>query len=630
MSRPEAFSELLIPVRRCREIAGRFTWPDGAWLGSGRQADALPLQQLQRALKAVGVKRARVVLDAGTDAVCRVHRTSAITQPEGYRLSIRSDGIEILARTDAGAFYAIQTLRDLLAIHGRNLPQCRIDDWPDFPRRGIYHDCARGKVPTVQTIKGLIERLARWKINELQLYVENGFRFKNHPDIGRGFDGFSPADIHEIQTHCRKHHIRFVGSLASLGHMELILKEPAYQHLGEMPGGGGYPGGTTLCPTDPGSIRLLRELYGEYLPLFEATDFNACGDEPWELGKGRSKAAAKRAGEGRLYMDFMKKVHRICADHGKRMNLWADIVLNHPRLLGDLPDDIVILNWAYEAEHKRIDQTNLLAEAGLPFMVCPGTNAWCSHGSRLSVAIENVRRFTQVGRRYGAQGVLHTDWGDGGHRNTLAVSLLSFAHAAAHSWHGRAVDDAGFAARFCRIQFGQTDSRMADSITKLGQIELTCGMPCYLGLYRSLRIPIVTPRRKRLWRVDQGRRDNEHFAEHDPQRLAEAIALARSLMQPKAWPKLRRHAEPFDQLSREEYMLAARQDYVTGWRSRLAWRYQQDEPIKPGEWRQMDEALAELGRRFDKLWLARNRQSRLGENQYILRHARRECQRLAR
>ncbi len=630
MNRTKATDGLLIPVRRCRKLDGQFHWPDAGRLASGRRVDALPLQQLQQTLKTTGVKRTRVFLDAGTEATCRIHRSNTITSSEAYRLTVRPDGVEILTSTDAGAYYAIQTLRDLLILHGRDLPACRIDDWPDFPRRGVYHDCARGKVPTVETVKGLIERLARWKINELQLYVENGFTFKGHPDIGRGFDGFSPADLHEIQAHCRLHHIRFVGSLASLGHMELILKEPAYQHLGEMPGGGGYPGGTTLCPTDPGSIRLLKELYGEYLPLFEASDFNACGDEPWELGKGRSKAAAQRVGEGKLYLDFMEKVHRVCASHGKRMNVWADIVLNHPDLLGDLPADTVILNWAYDPGHERIGQTKLLAEADLPIMVCPGTNAWSSHGSRLPVAIENVRAFASVARKYGAQGILHTDWGDGGHRNTLAVSLLSFAHAGAHAWNGRAVDDAHFAETFCRVQFGQTDNRMADSIRQLGQIELLSGLPRYLSLYRSLRIPIITPRRKRLWRVDQGRRDDEQFAEHDPKRLAEAVAVAESLAEPSAWPKLSRYCDVFDRLARKEYRLAAFQDHVTGWRSQLAARHHRGDPVKSTEWREMDEALAELGRRFDQLWLARNRRSRLEENQYILRHARRECQRLTR
>ncbi len=228
----------------------------------------------------------------------------------------------------AGTYYAIQTLRDLTQIFDRTIPAMVIEDEPDFARRGIYHDCSRGKVPKIKTLKELVIRLAHWKINEFQLYIENVFTFKSHPEIGKGYSPFTPEEILELQEHCRNHHVRLVGSLASFGHFEKILALPQYSHLGEMPGFRGFPGGTTLCPADPGSIKLIEELYNDFMPLFDADDFNVCCDETWELGKGRSKKIADRVGVGRVYLDFILKIHRLCNRFGKRMNLWADIVLN--------------------------------------------------------------------------------------------------------------------------------------------------------------------------------------------------------------------------------------------------------------------------------------------------------------
>jgi len=618
---------ILIPVQRFKRERGFFHVPDAPVLASSRAADRYPLEQLADELKQVGVKRPGLALDAASDAAIRIHRDAAIKQPQGYRITIDKTGVRVLASTDAGAFYAVQTLRDLVALHGAKLPAGRIDDHPDFARRGIYHDTARGKVPTVETVKGLVERLARFKINELQLYIENNFTFANHPDIGRGFDGYTPADLHEIEAHCAKHHMKFVGSLTSFGHMELILKEPAYQHLGEYPGYFDYPGGTTLCPIDPGSAKLVREMYDEFLPLFDATDFNACGDEPWELGKGRSQERAAKVGEGRLYVDFMTKIYDVCQSHGKRVNVWADIVLKHPELLGDWPDDTVMLNWAYNNDSPRIEQTKMIADAGLPIVVCPGTNGWVSHGTRMPMAVANVSKFVSVGRKYDAVGVLHTDWGDCGHRNTLGVSMFSFAHAAAHAWNGRAVDDERFAKVFCRTLYGQSDDKLADSLVQLGNICDVAGS--YSGLYQALRANLATKRRKKLWRVDHHRSADEPFFDHDPKRLQKGMDLAESLMTAKAWPKLPRGADAFDQLTRDEYMLAARQDYVAAMRTQLGTAYRNGEAVTPAKWKQLDRELAKLGERFDELWLARNRRSRLGENQAILNHARREAQRLA-
>ncbi|MEN6384875.1 MAG: family 20 glycosylhydrolase, partial [Phycisphaerales bacterium] len=284
------------------------------------------------------------------EAVLKFYQDNAINNPEGYKIEISTNGIEIYSSTETGNFYAIQTIKELAAVYENKLPCCVIEDEPDFARRGVYLDCSRGKVPKVSTIKQLIEKLAGFKINEFQLYIENVFTFKKHPEIGKGYSPFTPEEILQIQQHCKKNHIRFVGSLASFGHFERILSLPKYQKLGELAGFRGYPGGTTLCPTDPNSIKLVKDLYSEFIPLFEADDFNVCCDETWELGQGRSKALADKIGKGEVYLQFLLKIYELCQKHGKRMNAWADIVLKHPELLKKLPKDIVMLNWWYEAK----------------------------------------------------------------------------------------------------------------------------------------------------------------------------------------------------------------------------------------------------------------------------------------
>jgi hypothetical protein len=246
-------------------------------------------------------------------------------------------------------------------------------------------------------LKALIERLAHWKINELQLYIEDTFAFKQHPLIGKSTSRFTPEDLLEIQECCRQHHIHFVGSLTSFGHMERILALPEYRHLAELPGFADFPGGSTLCPADSGSIKLVSGLYEEFVPLFEAVDFNTCCDEPFELGKGRTKKLAAKIGVGRIYLDFLLKIHKLCQKHGKRMNAWADIVLQHPELLKELPKDIVMLNWDYGAGGESVRRHGEIAAAGLPSVACPGTSSWGSHGSRLGNAIDNVAEFAAAG-----------------------------------------------------------------------------------------------------------------------------------------------------------------------------------------------------------------------------------------
>ncbi len=540
-------------------------------------------------------------------AVLKFYQDNAICNPEGYKIEILADSIEIYTATEAGSFYAIQTIKDLSVIYNNKLPCCVVEDWPDFKRRGVYLDCSRGKVPKLSTLKQLVEKLAHWKINELQLYIENVFTFKKHPLIGKGYSPFTPTEIIELQEHCKKYHIKLVGSLASFGHFERILSLPKYQRLGELAGFRGYPGGTTLCPTNPGSIKLVSDLYSEFVPLFDAEDFNVCCDETWELGEGKSKKLADKIGKGEVYLQFLLEIYKLCQKYGKRMNVWADIVLKHPELLKKLPKDIVMLNWEYEQDGRNLYRTKEIAKAGTPFMVCPGTSSWLTHGTRLANAMGNVANFAKQGRKFGAEGLLNTDWGDNGHRNMLGVSLHSFAHGAAHSWNGKAVDDEKFTEKFCSSFFGQKNNNLAKIMKKLGSNYITCGtnVPNRSWLYPALVEPIknITPD-SYIYKMD----------EKGLKKIARDCFVVSARQKPLETSRNDK-TTGFEKIAIEEIALAVRMDVLAA-KKALAIKNN-----KFSELRKLHKPFMVMADDFKKLWLMRNKPSRLKENMNLFKQA---------
>ncbi len=541
------------------------------------------------------------------------HRDKTIKNKEGYKIKIHTKGIEISAASDAGRYYAAQTLKDLITIYGNRLPTCLIKDEPDFKRRGVYLDCSRGKVPKLRTLKRLVVRLAHWKINELQLYIENVFTFKKHPAIGKGYSPFKPEEILDLQDFCKLHHIRLVGSLASFGHFEKILALPKYRRLGELPGWRGFVGGTTLCPTDAGSIKLISELYSEFVPLFEAEDFNVCCDETWELGKGRSKKQAERIGTGHVYLNFVLKIYRLCRKYGKRMNIWADIVLQYPELLKELPKNIVLLNWEYEQNGKNISRTKELAKTGIPFMVCPGTSDWLTHGSRLPNSMANVKNFAQQGRKYHAEGLLNTDWGDNGHRNSLGVSLHSFAHGAAQSWNGKAVDNARFTENFCSHFFGEHTGQLANIIRLLGSTYITCGtnVPNKSWLYFALVEPI---------------KNNQAESSIDLMNEKGLRKIVKQFSDKSIWPKLPKQTGNFEKIALEELKLAARMDCLSARRALAVKSLRVGKNVRKKELQFLKRQMQNIARDFKRLWLLRNKVSRLKDNLRLFKQICRELE----
>src|SRR6185295_16896207 len=104
-------------------------------------------------------------------------------------------------------------------------------------------------------------------------------------------------------------------------------------------------------------------------------------------------------------------------------------------LVPEVPKDAVACLWGYEADHPFEEQTQTLADAGLPFYVCPGTSSWQSIGGRLDNMLANVHSAAHWGAARGARGLLVTDWGDRGHLQPAFASWPGFLVAAEASWN---------------------------------------------------------------------------------------------------------------------------------------------------------------------------------------------------
>lgn len=615
----------LIPPRRVTTTDGAFTFPTPTRIATICDDDRIPVLQLIRDLSRLECGPRATHLTGDAEIV--YNRKRSVRHPQGYLITISPQRIEIASSTAAGAYYGTQTLRELIASKGRSLPCMTIADEPDLTRRGYYLDCSRGKVPTVTTVMELVERLAAWKMNELQLYVENVFTFSRHPEIGVGFSPFTPEDLLTIQEHCARHHVDFVPSLTSLGHFEKILMLPGYEELGELPGFRDLPGGTTLNPVDPRSVALVADMYDEYLPLFTADDFNACGDEPWELGQGRSKKKADEAGLGTVYLDFILELRELSVKHGKRMNLWGDIVLKHPEIIPQLPPELVLLNWEYTPNGERILRNGEFVEAGLPLVCCPGTHGWQSHGTRLRTSMNNIHGFARVAVESGAEGLLNTDWGDAGHRNTLGVSMHGAAYGGACSWnHAGTPGPAGdeFLAAYALHRYADTSGALVPVLKTIGDDEY--GQWAYHALLESLAAPEAfgDGYSKARLMIDSVGIDEPTLRS----KIEAADALAANGAWEAAGMAIDDERRACERTTIEEYALANLMNRAAARRVLFARKLRGGDVVAAQELKAHRDELDEIRSRLSALWLRRSRPSRLVDSLAGLERAMRETEEL--
>ncbi len=401
---------------------------------------------------------------------------------EAYELEITTRFSSIVAGSQAGIEHALRTLDQLRKQCGDTLPCLRVEDEPDFAVRGFMLDISRCKVPEPGALRNLVRALAELKYNHLQLYTEHTFAFRGHEEVWGEADALTAKDITELQKLCRENHIELSANFNSFGHFERWLRHPNYKHLAECPKGFTHPvkgkmaHGTTLRPHDS-SLKFLNKLWSEYLPLFKSRRFNLGGDEPWELGQGWSKTLVKKHGKQRVYLDFLKKLHRQAAKHGKEMFFWADILLEKPELIDEVPADATALLWGYEANHPFAWQCARLAAAKRKFWICPGTSAWNTFSGRTDNMLANLESAAKHGLAHGAEGLLLTSWGDGGNHQPWPVMYPGIVYAAGLAWNRAGTKRAGVA-RAVNLTFSQSvNSGYGEILLELGRVENGLSQP---------------------------------------------------------------------------------------------------------------------------------------------------------
>ena len=141
---------------------------------------------------------------------------------EDYILTVDAENVRITGG-EAGVWYGCQTLQQMVEQCGAVLPVVKIEDGPDIPNRGFYHDVTRGRVPKLSFLKKMADRMAYYKMNQLQLYIEHTFLFRDFSEIWRDDTPLTAEEIMELDQYCLERGIELVPSLSCFGHLYKVL-----------------------------------------------------------------------------------------------------------------------------------------------------------------------------------------------------------------------------------------------------------------------------------------------------------------------------------------------------------------------------------------------------------------------
>ncbi len=277
--------------------------------------------------------------------------------PEGYQLDISPECIRLCAGTNAGLFYALQSLLQILD-HERaslvddaqlkSLPCMSIKDKPQFGWRGFMLDSARHFQP-IEVIYKIIDQLAALKLNRFHWHLsdDQGWRlevlgFPKLTSVGAWrnngkarYGGFYTREqVRVLVAYAHQRHITIVPEIDIPGHSFAALAAyPEYGCPGKeytVQSGWGILQGT-FCAGNEQTFRFLGEVFADMAEVFSGPYLHLGGDERkpgvWEACP-KCSAAMKNMNfdeEAKLHRWFMERVSkRVHESLCRRTIAWGD------------------------------------------------------------------------------------------------------------------------------------------------------------------------------------------------------------------------------------------------------------------------------------------------------------------
>jgi hypothetical protein len=347
----------------------------------------------------------------GVEAGVRAH--------EGYLLEVAANSVVIAGADDAGAFYGLQSLRQLIQGQGPHkwIQGIRVRDWPYKPFRGIKLYLA-GHENIAYFKRFVRDVMALYKFNKMILEVDAAMRFDRHPELNAGWlelgrdlnytrrdrswgpghqfqdsanadtaDGevLEKSEVAELVAYARQCHIEVIPEIPSLTHSYYLLTR--HRELAEI-AEAEWP--DTYCPSNPKTYQLLFDVLDEYIDVMKPRMVHVGHDEwrmPWgicPLCKGKDPRE--------LFAQDINKIHDYLSTKRIRMALWGDHLIEPlrgrrlkkianpqgtpyavPGALSPeqvkrlIPRDILIFNWFWDDSQEAQGEADDLAVQGWGF-----------------------------------------------------------------------------------------------------------------------------------------------------------------------------------------------------------------------------------------------------------------------
>jgi hexosaminidase len=349
------------------------------------ESEAVYLQSLLQSVKGEKV----IISNKSGNKGIEIKYDETLASKESYKLDINSDKVVISAKDGQGAFYAIQTLRQIMPSNYQNtivLPNLKIEDSPAFVWRGMHLDVSRHFF-NMDYLKKHIDRLAYYKFNKFHIHLtdDQGWRLeiKQYPKltsegawrtlnnkhdsicIARSKDNpnfeidprfihekdgkkvyggyYTQKEIKELIAYAQERHVEIIPEVDMPGHMMAAIR--SYPFLVDGEAGWGELFSTPICPCTEEVYTFTKNILSEIVDLFPSKYIHIGADEvdkeTWESSELCKEFMKKHNLEdvSKLQSYFVHEMQDFVESKGKKIIAWDEI------LQGGTNPDVTVMYW---------------------------------------------------------------------------------------------------------------------------------------------------------------------------------------------------------------------------------------------------------------------------------------------
>ncbi len=280
-----------------------------------------------------------------------------VTAKQGGRIGVSLKGSEavIYYKNKAQFFRGIGML-----VQHADEGDFDITDDGFFDTLGAMIDSSRCGVPTVKTVKSLIDRMALMGYNMVMLYTEDVIKLEGRPYFGYMRGRYTTDDLRAIDDYAYEYGIEVIPCLECYGHMGKYLMWDEASEIRDT--------SSVLMAREPLTFEFVDQLISTVSSALRTKRIHIGMDEAWDMGRGAFLDKYGYVPPFDIFNEFMDGLMKIINKYGLKPMMWSDMYFRISNTENDLyyekhieipedvkakiPENVDLVFWHYGEKHE--------------------------------------------------------------------------------------------------------------------------------------------------------------------------------------------------------------------------------------------------------------------------------------